>query len=92
MPPDQTYEICLKEAIKCHHNDIAQYIYNNLIDDEVKNNNLQSNFKVNILSFSFHYYNFYFLEDDKLNHQFVFLYLYKYNNFNLVKLYLNAHL
>lgn len=29
MPPDQTYEICLKEAIKCHHNDIVDYLLTN---------------------------------------------------------------
>ncbi|KAK8898107.1 hypothetical protein M9Y10_000376 [Tritrichomonas musculus] len=31
QPPDNSYNSCLLEAIKCHHNNIALYILNNLI-------------------------------------------------------------
>ena len=51
---DETYSICLKEAIKCHHNDIANYIALNLlnkIDD-------------NEISFAFRYHNFEFFPND----------------------------
>ena len=29
VPTNQTYEECLKESIKCHFNDIAEYIQEN---------------------------------------------------------------
>ena len=31
MPPNNDFEICLIESIKCHHNEIFDYIENNLI-------------------------------------------------------------
>ena len=33
----KNYEQCLIESIKCHYNDIADYIENNLIDQTEKN-------------------------------------------------------
>lgn len=33
-PPNHTYEKCLEEAIKCHHNELALYFLNNYFDDQ----------------------------------------------------------
>ena len=30
-PEDESYTECLKKSIKCHQNDISDYIYNNLL-------------------------------------------------------------
>ena len=83
LPEDKTYEKCLKKAIKFHHNDIANYIQNNLIDEEILNFNLQKRFNENILAYSFHYYNYSYFPDD-LNHKFIFYYLCEYNYCTLV--------
>ena len=32
---DKTFEECLKESIKCHHNDIANYIKENCLDEKI---------------------------------------------------------
>lgn len=42
----------LKEAIKCHHNDIANYIQTNCLEDE------KINFYDNPISYGFHFHNF----------------------------------
>lgn len=31
IPEDKTYEECLMESIKCHHNDFAHYFQNNYL-------------------------------------------------------------
>lgn len=46
MPSD--IETCLKESIKCHHNNLANYIINNFMKQESEN----------IVRYCFHYYNF----------------------------------
>ena len=58
-PEDNTYRCCLKEAIKCHHNEIAKYIQDNLLII----NNEDSNFgKINVIennnSYCFQFLNF----------------------------------
>ena len=40
-----TYKICFKEAIKCHHNDFAKYIQNNFLKHKSKTENLLINLK-----------------------------------------------
>ena len=41
-PPNNNYMMCLIESIKCHHNDIAEYVKNNLllIDNEKENEDI----------------------------------------------------
>ena len=85
---DFFYEECLHEAIKCHHNEIAQYIIDNLSDESYENRLIQRNFFKNILSYSFHYCNYSFIPID-FNNKFIFYYLCKYNYIKLVKLFLN---
>ena len=49
----------LKESIKCHHNEIANYVMDNFID---KNDD-----HIDTFSFGLQYYNFYFIRNDFLN-------------------------
>ena len=67
-PEDESYNECLKESIKCHHNEIAKYIQNKYMNvfKEIK----ESSFKNNPISFGFHYYNYEFIEDPQ-NFQFI---------------------
>ncbi|KAK8847126.1 hypothetical protein M9Y10_019707 [Tritrichomonas musculus] len=73
-PPNKTFETCLNESIKCHHNEIADYIINNLIEDSRK-------IKKNTESFveiSFKYYNYEYYPEE-MNENFLFFYLAQYN-------------
>ncbi|KAK8839221.1 hypothetical protein M9Y10_032150 [Tritrichomonas musculus] len=76
-PEDKSYEECLAEAIKCHHNAIKNYIHENIFNGK--------NISTNIQETCFHFYNFaYFLDNfDKKEH---FRYACKYNYLALVKL------
>lgn len=83
VPTNQTYEECLKESIKCHFNDIAEYIQENLL--LTKQGEFESKFDKNIACYSFHYFNFFFFPDD-FNQKFIFYYACRYDYFTLVKL------
>ena len=76
----QNHTVCFEEAIKCHHNAIAQYIQDNgrefIVTYEVP--------------FGFHYYNFDFISDDIFSTQHLFFYLCKYNYYSIAKLYLKS--
>ena len=54
IPSDEIYQICLKEAIKCHHNEMAEYIINNCGKNDQKA----------IFSQSIRHFNFHFFPDD----------------------------
>ena len=84
-PPNKNFEKCLEESIKCHHNDIANYIIDNLIKEVDKNYNMEKKYNQNIVSYSFHYYNFAYI----IYNKFVFHYACQYNYINLVKLLVN---
>ena len=87
LPPKKSYEKCLKESIKCHHNDLANYIINNLIDKNDFEKNIINNFSENINEYSIRYFNFYFFTFD-LKNKFIFYYLCEFNYIELVDLYL----
>ena len=59
-PEDGTYKECYKEAIKCHHNDIAMYIKDNLL--QLKEEDLDDFFIQ-----SLKYYNFAFIDISNIN-------------------------
>ena len=50
---DKIYQICLKESIKCHHNEIAEYLLNIKVMD--------------IGSMPIKYYNFHFIQNNMIN-------------------------
>ncbi|KAK8849272.1 hypothetical protein M9Y10_018640 [Tritrichomonas musculus] len=66
-----TYELCLKESIKCHHNEITNYILNKFEDKQKS--------KETIVPFCFQYYNFSFFPDViRINSTFHFACKYDY--------------
>lgn len=80
MPPDDSYEKCLLEAIKCHHDDIARYIENNL---------LASNFSMNenCIDCCFRYSNYSFFPAD-FEKNLGMYYLCNYNYSEIFKLFM----
>lgn len=81
-PPNNSYETCLFEAIKCHHNVIAQYIENNLISNPQN----QLNFDEKITDCSFCYYN-YFYFPKKYTESYLLFYYCQYNYYNIVDIF-----
>lgn len=73
----------LKESIKCHHNEIANYIQNNLVGDKFD----PDDYNDNISSYCFHYYNFSFLENN-FKFKFAFHYSCEFGHYQLVKLFI----
>ena len=99
-PPNGTFNKCLSESIKCHHNNIANYIINTYIfedkpHDELDDfldafsldNSKNTDFDKDVVINIIRYYNYEFFPVDS-NQYFIFHYLCKYNYINLVKLYL----
>ena len=78
--PNNSFEKCIKESIKCHHNDIVNYIQSNIMNTE----NLNEYENENIISNSFHYYNFSFFPQE-LNNKNIFNYACKYGYYKIVE-------
>ena len=72
---DIFYETCFLEAIKCHHNNIANYIFDNLLTQQSMNEK--------IINCSFRYCNYSFTPSD-FDKNFAFFYLCKYKYLNIV--------
>lgn len=89
-PPDNSYSVVLAEAIKCHHNDIANYIFNNLLDQKQTMNekkteeySIDKNYVVSeICHFNYAMYTNEFKEYDEL------YYLFKINGDSIGKSYI----
>ncbi|KAK8865149.1 hypothetical protein M9Y10_010683 [Tritrichomonas musculus] len=83
-PDDITYEECLFESIKCHHNGVANYIRNNFL---IINGNSEQKicFLESLFSISLHYYNYSFFPNN-VNQPFLFFYLCQYNHYYIVNL------
>ncbi|KAK8846928.1 hypothetical protein M9Y10_019497 [Tritrichomonas musculus] len=75
-PRDQTYKECLIESIKCHHNDIANYI----LDQHLQNEKDDSN---NILVNCLKYFNLCFEQNNLINES-SFCHLCRYDYYCLV--------
>lgn len=84
QPEDKSFEKCMEEAIKCHHNELAFYIESKYLNETDKENNIANNFDNNVYSYSFHYYNFKFLPTE-LNDSFAFKYACLYDHLIVVK-------
>ena len=78
-------DIIVKEAIKCHHNEVAYYILNSFVNQKTNNLNIENNFDKNIYAYAFQYFNFEFFPNDQ-NYKFILYYACKFNYFNLVEL------
>ena len=82
---ENTFAEVYKEAIKCHHNKMAEYIKDVLLTQvKFENYNNESDFVENDVSYCLHYYNYTYLPNDT-NYRFIFFYLVKYNYSLLVK-------
>ena len=91
-PPNESYEECIKESIKCHHNDITNYILSNQINEDIENINkikFEEKYKENIYSYCFHYYNFSYFPSE-IEHKIIFYYACEYDYFNIVEYFLKT--
>ena len=77
-PPGNNYIGCFKEAIKCHHNDIANYIQNNYLEN-------QNCYDQCIMQ----YYNFSLFQSDSINEP-VFYCFCEFDYFTYVKILLQG--
>lgn len=77
---DKNYICCLKEAIKCHYNEMTNYILNNLLTQKVENENLGHHLNSTI----FHYYNFAFFPES-FTDKYIFFYACQYDHFFIVE-------
>lgn len=78
---DESYENVFIEYIKCHHNDFANYVTDNLL----VNNEIKESFDSSILSLWFHYHNFGFFPSEYDN-KYIFYYACQYDYLTLEKL------
>ena len=79
---EKSYEICAKESIKCHHNEIADYFLNNYIQNESDNSSW-------MVIQSLEYYNFAFLEKESINEA-SFCHLIQFDHYSLIKFLLTS--
>ena len=63
---------CIKISIKCHHNDIANYLINNLVDYTEKQFNIVANYYGNVYSFAIKYHNYCFFPNN-LEYKYFFI-------------------
>ena len=82
-PKDESYNDCLIESIKCHHNDIANYILDQLL---VKDKNTTNDVFLNCIK----YCNIFFEQKNIINES-LFFYLCRYDYYKLVKFFLNEN-
>ncbi|KAK8876569.1 hypothetical protein M9Y10_006786 [Tritrichomonas musculus] len=80
----QNDKIYLEEAIKCHHNHMANYLKENFVNFDQVDSIIDQNFDDNFMSYCYKYYNMSFIPDD-FGHECIFYYLCKYNYFSFVE-------
>lgn len=90
LPPDEKYESCLIESIKCHQIDISNYIIDNLIDPNLNESYNQHYFNEEIIKKVLRYHNFQYFPDDFTDKSAFYL-LWKYNYEILVNIYLKEN-
>lgn len=78
-PKDKSYQECLEEAIKCHHNEIAQYIQDNFLNDQ----KIKNDFNKSVLGMSFNYLNYSFLPNE-FDSNIIFYYFCRYGYVDFV--------
>ena len=78
-------EEILRESIKCHHNEISNYIIDNLIKEEDLQNNIENKYDDNLYQYAVNYFNFNFFPTN-IEYKNMFIYLCKFDYNLLVKL------
>ena len=84
-----SFQPCLEESIKCHHNEIAQYILYNKITDQNVIEIINNDYHDSYCSKCFHHNNFSELFDSYINfdqNTFIFYYACQFNYMKIVKL------
>lgn len=81
------FEFVLRAAIMCHHNDFANYLILNLMDEKTIQYNIKNNFDLNLNRYAIMYFNFAFFPEN-LKDENIFFYLCKNDFYTLVKLFL----
>ncbi|KAK8838958.1 hypothetical protein M9Y10_032418 [Tritrichomonas musculus] len=87
-PPYDDYETILRESIKCHHNDISNYIIDNLMKEGDLQNGIKNKYDGNLYRYSVEYHNYCFFPAN-MKYKNMFLYLCEFVYYNLVSLYLS---
>ncbi|KAK8836939.1 hypothetical protein M9Y10_036970 [Tritrichomonas musculus] len=84
--PEKACIDCLQESIKCHHNNIARYIEENLFKGSIEIS--QNNLRNNPVSFGFHYRNYEFIleQEEPSNFQLPLFYACLYDYYPIVEL------
>lgn len=85
-PSDDSYEIIFQEGIKCHHNEISNYIENNLLSIKDEDKNL---FDERISCLIFQCYNYSFFPTN-FEQSFTFFNICQYNYKEIVNCLINA--
>ena len=80
---NEQFNLCLKESIQCHHNNITEYITNNFINDENVSNDNLTYLQRNLIQFIFHYYNFNYMPSQIYYD--CYPYLLRYNYYNIIE-------
>ena len=83
-PEDKNYKDCINESIKCHHNDIATYIKNNLSTQEEEEIDFKNNFKEKIVYLFFRYNNFSFFPQE-IENIYILFYACKFDYLEIAK-------
>ena len=86
-PPDNDYERILEESIKCHHNDISNYLIDNIMNEEYLQNNIENEYYHNLYRYATESYNYCFFPTN-MKYKNMFFYLCEFDYYTLVKLYL----
>ena len=86
-PPEDDYEKVLEESIKCHHNEISNYIIDNLMNKEDLQNNIENKYYDNMYRYAVESYNYCFFPTN-MKYKNMLFYLCKFDYYTLLKLYL----
>ena len=74
--PDNSIKKLIRESIKCHHNDITNYLLSNYSNE---------NFDDDIILHSYHYYNFLYFPNEIKDEKTIFNYACKYDYYEIVE-------
>ena len=86
-PPENKYERILRESVKCHHNDISNFIIDNLMKEEDLQYDIEYKYYDNLYKYAVESHNYCFFPAN-MKYENMFLYLCEFNYYTLVKLYL----
>lgn len=84
-PEDETYQNCLLESIKCHHNEMTKYIIKNLMNNKIFNNK-------GVVAQSIRYNNYEYFPNEMTYDFNTFYDMCKYDYYPIVELFLKENI